>query len=84
MRDVNGQARGRLNSAGKNVRNMFADYFLSEEGAVPWQDDSVARGELFPETSYTTLYIEPTFKIHHLTLSALSIKYVVPFQYTPR
>jgi hypothetical protein len=35
-------------------------------------------------SSYTTLYIEPTFKIHHLTLSALSIKYVAPFQYTPR
>jgi hypothetical protein len=52
MREVNGHARGRLNSAGKNVRNMFADYFLSEEGAVLWQDDSAARGELFPETSY--------------------------------
>jgi hypothetical protein len=55
MRDVNGQARGRLNCAGKNVRNTFADYFVSEEGAVPWQDDSAARGEIFPETLYTIL-----------------------------
>jgi hypothetical protein len=44
--DVNGAARGRLNRAAQGVRNTFADYFSSEEGAVPWQEEALARGKL--------------------------------------
>jgi hypothetical protein len=42
---VSGPARGRLSRAAKIVRQNFADYFSSTEGAVYWQDEAVVRGQ---------------------------------------
>ncbi len=63
--DVTGAARGRLNRAASGVRETFADYFCSDEGAVPWQEESLAQGKVPIRNSFLQTFVKiPLCKLY--------------------